>query len=327
MHQKRRSPRNIRLQHAHAGIRRVPALHHHIVQLIAQELIHHAFILPIHLQKVRQRPHRRHSVRNVSGICLEDIPHRVGRVAVLPDQRIQRTPPSLQGGPLRAQHIAPPPHSNLVRPRRIDLLSQLRNPRLQRLQPLGHVAEGHLHLATLQSQLRQLAPRCLRLRKQPLRFALQCGPRGLSLCLLVLACRRALHQLHCSAPILLRLLLRRRNRTHCLLRPLLLGLRRLARSRCLRRRILQKTPLGLQFTRHDAKLLPRLLQIVAAGRDACSQLGHAVGIGSHARRHPLQLHRTVVRLRTRLTDLLVELIPQAHASRMLGVHRLHFSRL
>ena len=59
MHQKRRPPIHIRLQQPHAFVRRVPALHHDIIQLVAQKLIDHALVCAIHFQKIRQRSHRR----------------------------------------------------------------------------------------------------------------------------------------------------------------------------------------------------------------------------------------------------------------------------
>ena len=55
------------LQQPHALFRVAPALHHHVIQLFAQKLVHHAFVLAAHLKKVRQRAHRRHAWPSAPG--------------------------------------------------------------------------------------------------------------------------------------------------------------------------------------------------------------------------------------------------------------------
>ena len=80
-----------------------PALHHHVIQLFAQKLVHHAFVLAAHFNEVRQRAHRRHGGTQRSR--LEQPPHRVGGVAMIANERVQRVAPPLHGRLFAAQLV------------------------------------------------------------------------------------------------------------------------------------------------------------------------------------------------------------------------------
>ena len=92
-------------------------------------------------------------------------------------------------------------------------------------------------------------------------------------------------------------------------------------TRRLRRGVFQEAALRLQLAGEHAKLLARLLEVVAAGGDARGELGDAVGVGGHARGDALQLDGGVVGLRASLADLLVELVALLDPGGVLGVHR------
>ena len=58
MHQERRAPVDSGLQQTNTFVRRIPALDHDVIQLIAQELVYDALVLIAHFQKIRQRADR-----------------------------------------------------------------------------------------------------------------------------------------------------------------------------------------------------------------------------------------------------------------------------
>ena len=87
MHQERRAPIHIRLQNAHAFLRIVPAFHHDEIQFIAQEFIHDRFVLIGNFDEIRQHTNRR--VSALHRVCAQQLPNRVGRVAMFANQRLQ----------------------------------------------------------------------------------------------------------------------------------------------------------------------------------------------------------------------------------------------
>ncbi len=103
MNQKRSPPIDIALQQAHAFMRGIPALDHDVVQLIAQKRINHGFVFAADFKKVRQRAHR--SQAAAQGIRLQQLAHRVGGIAVLADERLQRVAPPGQRSHFGAQAV------------------------------------------------------------------------------------------------------------------------------------------------------------------------------------------------------------------------------
>ena len=101
-----------RLQKPNAFFSRSPALNHHVVQLVAQELVHHILVLAAYFNKISQRTHRRHPVRQRTR--LQKPPHRVSGVAVVVNQCLKRIAPASNRGLLAAQLVCAPSHAVLM---------------------------------------------------------------------------------------------------------------------------------------------------------------------------------------------------------------------
>ena len=100
---------------------RVPAFHNDVVQLIAQKLVDHGLILLAHLDEVRQGAHRLESPGERS---FQQLFHGICRVAVLPEQRLERAAAAADGCALRAQSVRAPARFRFGSPRRIPLAAQ-----------------------------------------------------------------------------------------------------------------------------------------------------------------------------------------------------------
>jgi len=85
VNQKRGAAIHARLEQLNTLLGRHPALHHHIIQLLAQELVYHILMLAAHFDEVRQCAHRRHALRQRAR--LQQPPDGVGGVAVVANQR------------------------------------------------------------------------------------------------------------------------------------------------------------------------------------------------------------------------------------------------
>ena len=161
------------LQHAHAFFRRAPAFHHHVIQLFAQKLVHHAFVLAAHFNEVRQRAHRSH--RRPQRSRLQQPPHRVGGVAVIANQRLQRVAPAQHGRLFAAQLVGLCAARAFVAALGLQRLAQRRNLLLQPLHRRICRCKAQPRLARLHAQVFLLNARLAHLRFQPLRFAFQRG--------------------------------------------------------------------------------------------------------------------------------------------------------
>ena len=85
MDKESRASRNVRLQHAHTFVSRVPALYHDVVQFFAKEFVDNILILSLHFKEVGKCAYRRKSTGVVlRALCIrtEDVAHRISRIAV-----------------------------------------------------------------------------------------------------------------------------------------------------------------------------------------------------------------------------------------------------
>ena len=53
---------HVAAQQPQAFVSSIPRLHHNVVQLLAQEVVHHMLVLVVHLEKVGQHAHRRQAI-------------------------------------------------------------------------------------------------------------------------------------------------------------------------------------------------------------------------------------------------------------------------
>ncbi len=162
----------------HAGLEQLdalfgghPALDHHIIQLLAQKLIHHGLIRAAHLEKIRQRPHRRHALSQRAG--LQQPAHRFGGVAVVANQRLQSIAASGHGGLFAAQLVGVRAQRIFFGAAGLQSLAQGRNLALQPLERLRRGLKALPCLSALRAQVFQLHPRLAHLGFQPLRLAFQ----------------------------------------------------------------------------------------------------------------------------------------------------------
>ncbi len=223
-----RSAFHVGLQQVHACVRGIPALHHDIIQLVAQKLIDHALVLAVDFQKVRQGSHRGNVTRLGRRTGLEDVPYRLRRIAVVANQPFEGIATPIQSRQLASKLIAAPLAVILFLAPRIDLDTHLCDLRLESLQPFRHRLKGELHLPPLQPQGLQLLPSYFGLPLEPLCLLLQPRKSRCRLCLLIARLRGALYKLQCLPAVLLRPLLGTLQRTHSLLRFTLLLLCRLS---------------------------------------------------------------------------------------------------
>ena len=80
-----------------------PALHHNVVQFLAEKFVHHPFVRPAHLQEVRQCTYGRQSLPERAR--LQQSTHRIGGVAMIANQRLQRIASSGHCGLLVTQPV------------------------------------------------------------------------------------------------------------------------------------------------------------------------------------------------------------------------------
>ncbi len=144
------------LQQPNALFRDAPALHHHVIQLFAQKLVHHAFVLAAHLNEVRQRANRRHGGTERSR--LEQAPHRVGGVAMIANEGIQRVAPPFYGCLFAAQLVGMGAPCMFDGPLRLQSLAQRPDLRLQTLYVC--VCRLKAQAATVRSPRQDVPIRC-----------------------------------------------------------------------------------------------------------------------------------------------------------------------
>ena len=123
------------LEQSNALLGSPPAFHHHIIQLLAQKLVHHGLMLAAYLKKICQRAYRRTSWSKRTRF--QQPPHCVGRVPVIANQRLQRLAPSGHGSLLAAQFIGARALRVLLGPPRLQGFAQSRNLAFQPLECPG----------------------------------------------------------------------------------------------------------------------------------------------------------------------------------------------
>ena len=247
MHQEGRPPIHSGLEQLHALLGRHPALHHHIIQFLAQELVHHILMLAADLEEIRQRSHWRHSLGQRSRF--QQPPHRVRRVAMVANQRLQRIPPSGHLGHLAAQLVRRAPARRPSSARRACKLS-----RSATISPSNAFNRSDAdckpqpRLAALRPQILLLRLRLAHLGFQPLRLALQRRQALFALRRMVARIPGQRQQVHHVPPARLQLPLRRKNL-----------FRRRARLLLPRLHLRPEGPRLLGRRRHKAALLLALL--------------------------------------------------------------------
>ena len=123
MDQERRAAVNIAAQQAQAFVGGVPRLHHDVVQLLAQEVVHHVLVAVLHFQEVGQHADRRQAIFHRARS--EQPAHRLGGIAVLGDDRLQRALLAHGAGVFGAQGIQMPLAFGLGSALRFQVLADL----------------------------------------------------------------------------------------------------------------------------------------------------------------------------------------------------------
>src|SRR5271170_7593384 len=127
---------NIGLEQTHAFIRRIPALHDDIVELIAQEFVDHALILTVNFEEIGECADGRKAA--AQRVRTKKLAHRVRRVAMLADERVEGIMAASERGMFGAKLITPPPGLGFRRAFRVNAVAKACDLSLTRLE--GEIA-------------------------------------------------------------------------------------------------------------------------------------------------------------------------------------------
>src|SRR5271170_8302713 len=127
---------DIGLQQAHAFICRVPAFHHDVVKFIAQEFVDHALILAVNFEKIGECADGRKTA--AQRVRTKKLAHRVRRVAMLADERVEGIMAASERGMFGAKLITPPPGLGFRRAFRVNAVAKACDLSLTRLE--GEIA-------------------------------------------------------------------------------------------------------------------------------------------------------------------------------------------
>ena len=89
MHQEGRAAIHVTAQQTQTFIGRIPRFHHDVIEFVAQKVFHHALVLRLHFQKIRQHAHR--SEPTLQRSRLEEAPDRFRGVAMFRNDRFERS--------------------------------------------------------------------------------------------------------------------------------------------------------------------------------------------------------------------------------------------
>ena len=89
MHQESRASIDVGTQHAQAFVRRIPRLHHDVVEFVAQEVFDYPLVARLHFQKIRQNSHRSKAALHHSG--LEQPPNRLCGISMFCNDGLERS--------------------------------------------------------------------------------------------------------------------------------------------------------------------------------------------------------------------------------------------
>src|SRR5579872_6271323 len=171
MNQERGPSVHISAQESQSLIGRIPRLHHDVIQLIAKEIFHHAFIARLNLEEICQNADGSEAAVHHSG--LEQPPDRFSRVAMLGDDSLQRGPLSHRRCVLRAQSIQAPLRLALgLQFDSVSLLS-LSDFFCQTCDSLRYSLKFQSQLPTLPAKSFYLRSRSIHLCEQTLRFSVK----------------------------------------------------------------------------------------------------------------------------------------------------------
>ena len=322
MNEKRGPAIDSRLQQPHAFFSGHPALYHHVIQLFAQELVDHRFMLAAHFEEIRKRSHWRHAVAQRAG--LQETANCVCGVAVIANQRLQRVAAAGNRGLLAAQLVGARPLRVLFCTLGLQSRTQSGNLALQALKRVGCRFKAQLGLATLDAQVFLLVPRLAHLRMQPLRLAFKGGKAFLSLCRVVAGVAGQCQQMHGVTAGGFQLPLGGKNFFGSRAGFLLAGLNLLPEGTRFACRSLQEGVLLRALLGDTAQLTARNLKLRRCGGDSRFQLAHALGVGALPRRGAFQFDRRSICLVLSLLHLAVQLVAALGEGVLVGFQLAYF---
>src|ERR1017187_5202674 len=195
-----------RLQQPYALFGSSPTFDHDIVQLIAQELVDHAFVLAAHFKKIGKRAHGSHILAQRTG--LEQAAHRVSGITMVANQGFKGIAPSCGGGLGAAELVCLSPQRVFLRAPCQQTLAQCGDLAFEPAKRFRSGLKAQLGLAALHAKVLQFVPRLFQFSGKAFSLALQGCQAFLGLRCAVARVAGHGQQVHCVAPIGLQFTLR-----------------------------------------------------------------------------------------------------------------------